>query len=427
MKHSLRHLLPCLLLLLLAVAAAALPARAAVYPLESVPNVHLSDSTLFVSDPDDYIPAADEARINSLLRSLMAGTTAEVAVAVVGDIPADVEPDDFATDLFRRWGIGKSDNDNGLLLLAVMDRHKVVIRTGYGLEGLLPDGVCGSIIRSHITPAFRQCDYGRGLYDAADAISTIITDPVAAAEVKSAMANNAAASDRGGGSPLFSLYLLIAAIVAGVMLLLLVAKLITSARKDRFARYQALSPLRSPYLLLTFMGIGLPLVALIPLLLIMRHLRRGRHVCSNCAATMHLVDEVHDNDYLTPAQDVEERINSIDYDVWLCPQCGQTEILPYVQRSSAFTECPACHTRAYHMISDTVVARPTATREGLGTRTYRCEYCRHQGHVNYTIARTPPPVVVVGGSGRGGIGGGGFGGGSFGGGSTGGGGASGSW
>ena len=46
---------------------------------------------------------------------------------------------------------------------------------------------------------------------------------------------------------------------------------------------------------------------------------------------MELIDEEHDNDYLTPAQDTEEKLNSIDYDVWHCPHCHETEVLPYVR------------------------------------------------------------------------------------------------
>ena len=90
-----------------------------VYTLAQVPNVHLQDSTRFLSNPDGIISADAQQRIDARLRSLMSGTTAEVVVVAVDDIDADSDIDDFATALFRQWGIGKKDNDNGLLMLIV--------------------------------------------------------------------------------------------------------------------------------------------------------------------------------------------------------------------------------------------------------------------------------------------------------------------
>lgn len=382
-------------LIMFAASAAGVVSAANVYTLAQVPNVHLQDSTRFLSNPDGIISADAQQRIDARLRSLMSGTTAEVVVVAVDDIDADSDIDDFATALFRQWGIGKKDNDNGLLMLIVKDRREVVIRTGYGLEGILPDGVCGSIIRSEITPRFRQ-------------------------------ANNAAGHGV-DGSALFGYYLYGCVGLSVLMLAGLIVVHSSSSRRSRYDRYQILDRLYTPYLFLSFIGLGMPLIALVPLAVMRRKLRRGAYMCSNCGARMNLVDEVHDNDYLTPAQDTEERINSIDYDVWLCPDCGETEILPYVQRSSDYTECPRCHARACRMVSDRVMRRPTVSTEGIGVRTYQCAHCHHSYHQNYSIAKLAPPVIIVGGGGHGGGRGGGFGGGSFGGGFTGGGGARGGW
>lgn len=146
---------------------------------------------------------------------------------------------------------------------------------------------------------------------------------------------------------------------------------------------------------------------------------------------MHRVDEVHDNDYLTPSQDMEERINSVDYDVWLCPECNETDIIPYVNSAAGYTTCPNCGARADSMIANRVLRQPTTRHEGQGVRMYRCRNCGFAHETPYAIAKTvEPPIIIVpgGGGGRGGFGGGGgFSGGSFGGGMTGGGGASGGW
>ena len=95
-------------------AVIAFAAAAATYSVESVPNVHLADSTRFVSNPDGILSPQAEAQANALLQKLMRETSAEVACVVVDDITD--EPDDFATDLFRSWKIGKKDTYNGVLV-----------------------------------------------------------------------------------------------------------------------------------------------------------------------------------------------------------------------------------------------------------------------------------------------------------------------
>ena len=149
---------------------------------------------------------------------------------------------------------------------------------------------------------------------------------------------------------------------------------------------------------------------------------------------MKKVDEVHDNDYLTPSQDKEEQIGSVDYDVWLCPHCGETDILAYVKSSLNIVECENCHARTAKLRVDRVVKQPTASHAGKGVKEYVCENCGHKMSRFYDIPAQPDAATALAigaavASGRrgGGFGGGGSIGGGLGGGSFGGGGATGRW
>lgn len=142
-------------LMLLFVLLSAAGAGARSYSVEEVPNVHVADRTRFLSNPDGIISPAAQARIDSLVAGVRRATSAEMAVVVVDDIASD-DIDVFATELFTAWGLGKKDRDNGLLVLVAKDRRKAVIRPGYGMEGVLPDIVCGSILREQMFPAFRR-------------------------------------------------------------------------------------------------------------------------------------------------------------------------------------------------------------------------------------------------------------------------------
>lgn len=173
----------------------------------------------------------------------------------------------------------------------------------------------------------------------------------------------------------------------------------------------------------------MPLVAFLPLWLWRHELRRGKHICPECGTRMKLLDEVRDNDFLNHAQDVEEQIGSVDYDVWLCPKCHETEIIPYRSKASSFRECPVCHARAMRVVSDRVAIQPTSRREGLRVVKRKCLNCGHEDDTTHRLEKTASAGVapiIIGGFG-GGSSSGGIGGGSFGGGFTAGGGASGSW
>jgi uncharacterized protein len=416
--------------LLFALLLMPLMALAAVHQVSDIPNVHLNDSTQFVSNPDGILSAEAKQRADSTLQMLMRTTTAEVTVAVVDDITEDADIDDFTTDLFRAWGIGKSDKNNGLLILVVKNRRQVVFRTGYGLEGLLTDGTCGSIIRNVMKPYFRQEDYDSGVCMAVKTVSDIITNPDARDEVLSAQANNAnAGSDNDDdGDNLFAFYCVLSAITLAAFIFAFCVQFYNTRRASRMEKYLAFDSLKIPVLIASLLTMGFSLPVLVAVLIMRHRLRRGKHVCTVCATRMNLVDEVHDNDYLTHSQDLEEKIQSVDYDVWLCPTCGETEILPYVQKASTYAVCPVCAARTMRMVSDRITIQPTTTRTGLREITHHCLNCGYDDIRRETLPKSEP-IIIVGG-GRGGFGsggGGGFSGGSFGGGLTGGGGARGGW
>lgn len=403
---------------------AAVGVRARTYSVSEIPNVHLSDSTRFVTNPDGIMSPGAEMELNETLRSLRRTTSAEVAVVVVDDIDEDI--DEFATQLFRAWGLGKKDTNNGLLLLIAKDQRRVVFRTGGGMEGLLPDGLLGSLIRKEIAPRFREGDYDGGITAAMGQINTILTRPEAREEILSKYANDADANDI-SGEGLFNFYLTCCGLLALAALALLCFALYRSRRKDRHAKYLAVNGIYPTVLFMSFVGLGMPLIALLPLLWIRHRLRRGARHCPQCGSRMQLMDEQRDNDFLNRAQDLEEQIGSIDYDVWVCPRDGYTEIIPYLQRSSAYRECPVCHARTYGVVSDQITQQPTTRREGTRRITMRCLNCGHEDNEYRRIPRKSEPVVaIIPGAIGGGEGGGSIGG-SFGGGFTAGGGASGGW
>ncbi len=113
------------------------------------------------------------AKTEALCREIERKTTAEVAVLTVrttGPLPAQ----QYAQEVFDRWKIGKKGKDNGVLVLVAVDDRKMWIATGYGVEGVLPDGKVGEIRDRVMLPAFRQKQFGEGIYLGVSAVGHVL-------------------------------------------------------------------------------------------------------------------------------------------------------------------------------------------------------------------------------------------------------------
>jgi uncharacterized protein len=81
--------------------------------------------------------------------------------------------EDYTLQLFNRWGVGGPQP--GVVLLVAPAERKVRITTGRGLEETLPDELCGEIIRTYITPRFRNGDFVSGINEGVKALAEHLT------------------------------------------------------------------------------------------------------------------------------------------------------------------------------------------------------------------------------------------------------------
>ena len=126
-----------------------------------------------VNDFAGIIPADSKARMESLSSEILEKTGTAVVVATFSSLDGE-EPDMYATDLYAAWGIGKKGEDKGVLIFVAVQERKIRMETGYGVEGILPDGLVGSILDQYVIPYVKQGDYGQGLLNGLIAVGTVI-------------------------------------------------------------------------------------------------------------------------------------------------------------------------------------------------------------------------------------------------------------
>ncbi|MDE5883246.1 MAG: TPM domain-containing protein, partial [Muribaculaceae bacterium] len=406
------------------------------YTPSEIPNPNLTDRRVYVADPGNSVSASTKAEVNKILSDLRSSTSAEVAVAVVPSI-GDMTIEDFGEKLFTQWGLGKSDKYNGVLILIALDQRRARIQTGYGVEGVLPDISAKKIIDRSIISNMREGDLDAAVLASVNDVANVISDPVAAEELKSSQ-RDAWETAQGGvtGEDIRTFVTWLVWILFLFSVGMLIYDILATRNKDRYRKALMWHNHRTAYWILAACSLGL---GLIPAAIAewMRHRARNKPMkCPTCGSKMRKLNEEEDNALLTPSQDFEERLNTVDYDVWVCPDCGTVERYPFRTKQMKYSECPNCHTVAMCEVRDHTLVPATVHSQGTGEKIYECQFCHHQNRRRYVIPKKPDPAAaavaagaILGSSGRrgGGFeGGGGFGGG-FGGGSTGGGGASGGW
>ena len=157
------------LLMLLIQAVFAVGAEAAI----QVPPKPSVSSGIYVQDYAGALSPQTRQALNAIGQDLDNKTTAQVAVVTVKTL--DGQPiDEYGLTLLRQWGLGNKEKNNGALILVAIDDRQSRIEVGYGLEGVLPDGLTGRIQDQQMLPYFKQGQYEKGIVQGYLTVATTV-------------------------------------------------------------------------------------------------------------------------------------------------------------------------------------------------------------------------------------------------------------
>lgn len=396
---------------------------------DDVPNVHLLNSGDYVTDPEGYLNATQTAAINAMLGRLERTTLTQMAVVLLPSI-GNQDPMQFAVDLGHTWQLGSKEGDNGVMLLMVMDDHEVQLQVGYGLEGTITDAEASRIVNDIIIPAMREDNLYGALSGAIEEITALTSPEDVRREMQAAKARQEAKERTELRQALYGAISCVC-FVCFVWALWLTISTGRKSRRIKRDNYQKSLVWRAHLMLMGVLAVLSGFSAL-PLFLFTlykyRRWRTRRISCPNCSHKMRRLGEDEDNAYLTHGQDTEEKLGTVDYDVWTCDNCGALERFPYYSNQNKYTRCPTCGAIAYGTDSERILHNPTTSTAGEGERIKRCRSCGRTDSERFRIDpdNSGAAGAFIAGAALGSLGRGG-GGGSWGGGGFGGGGAGGRW
>lgn len=368
------------------------------------------------------------SQLESEIHEIELKTTAEVAVVTVSSLEGKTI-EEYANELYNRWGLGKQDTNNGVLFLVALNERRARIEVGYGLEPLITDSKAGLILDRDVIPEFKKGDYSLGIQQGTFSILMLLrNNPEQARGISGSLPkflnfsrnNEKTLMLIGYGVVAFSFVLAYFArkkrtygplvftslfIALGGLVLWLGLTLWNARHSNNFP--------------LSFSGpVGLGLIALVTN--VRRFLRFKPHKCKKCGTHLSLLTEKDDDRKLDEAQKLEEQLGSVDYDVWICKACLTSDVEAYTNWFSNFGTCPNCKHKTFAEKS-TVLQPATTYSTGRTKVEGECKSCWHKTSRIDIIPRIQRSSSSSSSSSGGG------GGGSFGGGSSGGGGASRGW
>jgi len=114
--------------------------------------------------------------------------------------------------------------------------------------------------------------------------------------------------------------------------------------------------------------------------------RYRQRKCPKCHSGMSLVPDSQDEAYLDKGQAAEERIGSVDYDIWQCPSCAHRLELRYAKWLSKYDKCPQCANRT-RWSAETVLQAATTSSDGLARVNEKCEFCSFKTEYTKVLPR----------------------------------------
>jgi uncharacterized protein len=254
-------------------------------------------------------------------------------VVVVVPSTDGANPRQWTTAYFNRLRVDTKDRNRGVVLMAAIQDRKAEIVVGDGFPGHVTS-TTDAIMQDVVVAHFKKGDARGALVQGAQRL----TDDVVAGRQEGQAAS--------------------------------------SSSDDVFADERP-SQLENP----VTWGIGA--LGLFGLVLGGRALSRRRpRTCAKCKVRMSRLGEEVDDEHLHEGERTEERLGSVDYDIWRCPQCNYVLKTRWGAFFTSYASCVSCRWKTMSSTSRTVSFAST-TSTGLAEVTERCGHCSHQR--TYTV------------------------------------------
>ncbi len=143
------------------------------FTIFSFAQIEVPTIKMWATDFTNTLTKSELDELNYRLKTYEDSTSNQLVVLMIASLNG-YPIEEVANEIFTKNRIGTKKNDNGVLLLIAKDDRKLRIEVGYGLEGVLPDALCSSIIRNVIVPRLKAEQYYLAIIEGINAIISAI-------------------------------------------------------------------------------------------------------------------------------------------------------------------------------------------------------------------------------------------------------------
>ena len=287
-----------------------------------------------VNDRANVLGPSTEQNIEQFLAKHENETSNQIAVLTLSSLKGE-SLEGYANRVFNTWQLGQRDKNNGILVLVAMKERAIRIEVGYGLEGALTDLLAGRIIRDEMAPQFKQGRPDQGIVNGLNAIAGVIA---------------------GEYTPSGSRSLSIGQwfVIGEKMFLPAVGALIL-------------------IMILLVLGLG-RLIAFGS-----RWWKRNMTFKTGpkTGQKLFLLSEEEEDQHLTKGQQMEETLNTLQYEVWSSKSGDEVLVVPTIgsKTNNRPIKCSHCnhYTAVYKVSYD--FPKEHKDHKKFKTKSYKCEVC----------------------------------------------------
>jgi uncharacterized membrane protein YgcG len=125
-----------------------------------------------------YMLSKDQVdSLNYLIKNLEEKTGSQVGIWTQTSLNGQTI-EDLAFKTINRLDLGRTPQNDGILIVISLTDREARIEVGTGLENIIKDETTARLLREDLGPNFKLEKYGRGLYVTVDKISKLIADNV---------------------------------------------------------------------------------------------------------------------------------------------------------------------------------------------------------------------------------------------------------
>ncbi len=120
----------------------------------------------YVNDFEKIFNANEIQTLTSIIKDFEAKTGIQIAILTTDTSMVTSERfENFVVAVGNKWGVGKKDENNGIVIGFSKGYRKIRISNGYGIEKLISDKETKGIIEDHFIPYFKQNEYYQGTFE----------------------------------------------------------------------------------------------------------------------------------------------------------------------------------------------------------------------------------------------------------------------